>query len=909
MNTDTAKIVSMALLALPDDVIPTEELIRETVERLSIAFSVDPPIKEAILRQVLARRLVKMDTGYAVAEQHLPWVNARRPEIDPFYWSRYKLLLQKDWAPNVVTALDKSTDEVLDLMGNPKETMTWKRRGLVMGDVQSGKTATYAALICKAADAGYRFIVLLTGTIENLRRQTQERLDSGFVGFDSSELLKRNGRNISVGVGLLDGRRKATVFTSSQSDFYATTLQSLGLTLDALREPALVVIKKHTRILENLREWISSYNTASGTEGIDIPMLLIDDEADNASINTNDVGADPTRVNDGIRKLLKLFRRTAYVGFTATPFANIFVNPDSHEEMLGDDLFPRDFIYTLQSPTNYFGPRRVFLDDAGSQKHLREIADVEESLPARHKSDCSVTELPESLCEALRAFLVSNAIRDLRGDTKSHRSMLVNVSQFTKVQDQVETLVHGELERYQTAVRNFSALPPASALKDPRVHALYETWQTEYANCGLEWQVIQRALHNAVLPISTRAVNQRTGPKALDYRAYRETGLRIIAVGGNSLSRGLTLEGLMVSYFRRTTQMYDTLLQMGRWFGYRPDYEDLCRVWLPAEAIDWYGHISEATDELRAELKRMHRFGKTPKDFGLAVRAHPDSLMVTARNKMRSAAEFTRVISLSQQSFESVELSFRRDILDANFSRVDAFLRSLRQRVGEGEPKQQLFRGATRADIAQLLRGFVVPATEFRFQPQGIADLLDGLSGDALASWDVAIPTGSGKEANIGGIRLRSQARAMRLEDPPGILVVSGDKRRVGSRGVEKAGLTPEQVADAHEAARRVAEEEAASVGKPTEKLNVADRFYRAYRTRPLLLIHILEGHPIESQLWTLPSSNDGLLVAIGLSFPPLDNEPAAREVKYKINLVKAREVFSSAMDPGDDEDSGEESR
>ena len=277
-----------------------------------------------------------------------------------------------------------------------------------------------------------------------------------------------------------------------------------------------MVIKKHPRILENLREWISSYNTAEGKEGIDIPVLLIDDEADNASINTNDPRCDPTAVNHGIRTLLGMFRQTTYVGFTATPFANIFVNPDSQEEMLGDDLFPSDFIYTLQAPTNYFGPRRVFLDDTGTQLHVRQIADVEDALPARHKSNHLVTALPASLVESLQAFLVANAIRDLRGDTKNHRSMLVNVSQFTKVQDQVETLVHGELERFQTAIRNFSALSPVSALKDPRLHALHETWEREYGNCGFDWIAVQRALHNAVLPITTKAVNQRTGPRALD---------------------------------------------------------------------------------------------------------------------------------------------------------------------------------------------------------------------------------------------------------------------------------------------------------------------------------------------------------------------------------------------------------
>src|SRR6266542_2798410 len=348
MSDLTERVVSMALVALPGDRVPTEDEIREIVDRLAAAFAVGAPERTQILQKVMARRLVKMDTGFALFERHVPWVNARRPRIDPFYWSRFKLMLQKEWAPGVITGLDRSTDEILDLLGNPEEADTWKRRGLVMGDVQSGKTATYSALICKAADAGYRFIVLLTGTIENLRRQTQERLDTGFVGFDSSELLKRNARNLRVGVGLLDGRRQATVFTSSSTDFRVATLDALGLSLDALKEPALVVIKKHTRILANLRDWVSGYNIGGQSGDIDIPMLMIDDEADNASINTNDPDRDPTAVNAGIREVLGLFRRTTYVGFTATPFANIFVNPDSKEEMLGDDLFPRDFIYTLQ---------------------------------------------------------------------------------------------------------------------------------------------------------------------------------------------------------------------------------------------------------------------------------------------------------------------------------------------------------------------------------------------------------------------------------------------------------------------------------------------------------------------------------------------------------------------------------
>jgi hypothetical protein len=215
-----------------------------------------------------------------------------------------------------------------------------------------------------------------------------------------------------------------------------------------------------------------------------------------------------------------------------------------------------------------------------------------------------------------------------------------------------------------------------------------------------------------------------------------------------------------------------------------------------------------------------------------------------------------------------------------------------------------LFRQATRGEVAELLSSFSVPVTEFRFQPGGIAEMLENLEGGTLAEWDVVIPSGKGKVVAIGGLNVRSQERSIRREDPPGVLVVSGSKRRVGSRGVESAGLTETQIAAAKEAARKAADEEAAEAGQPSpQRVNVADKFFRAQRTRPLLLLHVLDGKP-EDDRTTLPKLGDGALVAIGLSFPPLENEPDAREVKYKINLVKARELFSSSIEPGDDEDS-----
>lgn len=915
MSFTVAQIVSMVQAALPVDVIPTEEMIRDHVTRIGAAFGVDKAVCEEAIATVTAQRLVKMDTGYALREDHVPWVNARRAEIDPYYWTRFKQWLNgQGWPPFVMQGLDRSTDDVLDLLGNPAEEDTWKRRGLVLGDVQSGKTATYSALICKAADAGYRFIVLLTGTIENLRRQTQERLDAGFVGRDSSEALKRNRQDIHVGVGRIDRRRSAVVFTSSANDFKAQTVDALGLSLASLREPAIVVIKKHTRILKNLSDWVRSHNSGPGNAAIDLPLLVIDDEADNASINTNDEGCDPTRVNAGIRELLKQFRRTTYVGFTATPFANIFVNPDSSDEMYADDLFPRDFIYTLQAPTNYFGARRVFIDEEGSRSTLRVIEDVEEAIPTKHRSNLAVTTLPPSLIDALCAFFLSNAIRDLRREGPTHRSMLVNVSQFTAVQDQVEQLIGFEISQLQADIRNYAGLSQKKALANRSLARLHQVWEREFKDCGFDWPKIQGALKTSTLPITSTAVNQRTGSRALDYKTHKEHGLRVVAVGGNSLSRGLTLEGLAISYFRRSTKMYDTLLQMGRWFGYRPNYEDLCRVWLPQSAIDWYGYISTATDELRDELRRMHRLNRSPKDFGLAVRASPDSLTVTARNKMRTATEVVRVISVSEQGFESVELPTAIKKLQDNWTLVSNFVKKIVELPGVSVAQTKgtrVVRGVPRQEVAALLRSFRVPETEFRFQPDAIAALLSEMRSDTCGVWDVAIPTGDvEREATLGPFTFNPLKRMVRLEEGLSTFAVSGSKRRVGSRGVEQAGMSDEERAEAR---RLAVEAEAAKPKKPgeaevaPERINVSDRFLRQARSVPLLLLHVfdptLEKQQVSDGL-TMPDlhAKGAEYVALGLSFPPIPDGEAVRQATYKINLIKAREILVPEEEIGDDE-------
>jgi len=884
MLTDNGRALENSILVtLPADRAADEVALNDLATRLRIAFPVSDDEYHEIIRRLHAKLAIQMDIGTALTgEAYVPWLFAKKASIDPYYWDRFKKLLQRfEWPPRVVSTLDRVTDEILDLLQDPSAPGPWKRRGLVLGDVQSGKTATYTALCCKAADAGYKLVILLTGTLESLRRQTQERLDEGFVGLDSSGLLTqaRNRADRAVGVGLIDSRKAAGVFTSREKDFSKTLLNALGFRLDAFQVPVLVVVKKNKRILENLEKWLSDFN-ANQHRRIDAPLLLIDDEADSASVNTNAPNVDPTQINKRIRALLQLFTRSSYLGFTATPFANIFIDPDTESAMLGDDLFPRDFIYTLDPPTNYMGPTALF----GEQPRFeitRTIEDAYEVFPLRHKADLQVEELPDSLITALFSFLITNAIRDLRGSACTHRSMLVNVSRFTAVQDQVASLIHEKLSSIQQDIRNYSQLPSAQALQNPTLAKVRSVWAEEHAETGYEWDAVQRALLGAVLPITVKAVNQRTGAASLDYARHKETGLRVIAVGGNSLSRGLTLEGLSTSYFFRNSQMYDTLLQMGRWFGYRDGYADLCRIWITDEAAQWYAHITSATEELREEVKRMRQQNATPMQFGLKVRAHPDSLIVTAQNKMRQARTIERVISLSGQLLETARLRSNPSAITSNNAALNRFvdqLTNIHSRFDRSPWGNTVCHSVPKETIATFLRDFDVHPLNVAFQSGDLARYLETTSEPRLREWDVVFAGGGGEEITIGPVTLRTARRSMIARN--GMLLVSGTKARVGSRGIEREGIDLDTV-------RRLEDEfHAAFPGK-----SISDKVYRAARVQPLLIIYVLTA------VSPTPVAVAEKIIALGLSFPQFDDTDVAKRVLYRVNLVEWRSMLDEEQD------------
>jgi hypothetical protein len=879
---------------LPSDRPPTEAEVKALATQLRASFAMDDEDFESLLRQVYTKVSISMDMGVALVSEHRPWLNARKPLIDPFYWQRFqKLLSKKDWPPQVVGTLDRVSDEILDLLGNPAQTDHWERRGLVVGDVQSGKTATYTALTCKAGDAGYRLIILLTGTLENLRRQTQERLDEGFVGLDSSGELttvRTIRTNRAVGVGLIDGTKMAGVFTSRLRDFNKELVNALGFRLDIFQTPVLVVMKKNKSILQNLEKWLAEFN--AGPDGkIAAPVLVIDDEADNASVNTRKDDEDPAEINRRIRSLLARFTHSSYVGFTATPFANVFIDPDTNDEMLKNDLFPRDFIYALEPPSNYFGPQAIFGDEP-RRDIIRSIEDADTLFPPRHKSILQVNALPESLLHAARVFLLSTTLRDLRGEGPTHRSMLVNVSHYTNVQEQVVGLLHTWLSQVQQDVRNYSQLDSREALRNNSLSDLKNAWELEFSDSEFNWEQVQIALVEGILPVSLKAVNQRTGAASLDFSQHKETGLRVIVVGGNSLSRGLTLEGLSTSYFFRSTKMYDTLLQMGRWFGYRDGYEDLCRIWLTDEAAHWYAHITSATDELRQELRRMREERRQPIDFGLKVRAHPGSLIVTAQNKMRRSTLIERVVSVSGKSLETTHLKTNENVTRANRIAVEEFIRQIglsgipRSTSGLGNP---LWNSVSKHLVANLLRNFSVDPANISFQAKDLANFAESATDDFLQEWDVVLPQGEGGNSQVGNICIRRNKRKVREDE--GSVLVSGRSARVASRGIEREGMPESLISNL------TAEFRQRNPGK-----SIPDKIFSVVRPRPLLLIHFIEPESNRTDSAALPNE----LIALGLSFMTFDDSAIAKRVTYRINLVELRageEIDDEEGSEKDDDD------
>ncbi|NKM65287.1 endonuclease [Rhizobium leguminosarum bv. viciae] len=904
MTPAQSSLLSVVESALFDQPRKTEPELRTLITSLNAALQAGLSVDEVeqVARTVEEKNGIRAGLGAIVdGPDFIPWLDDAKSAIDPYYWTRYrKLLIQQGLPKDVVISLDTVTDTILSRLGNPNLLQQWDRRGMVVGHVQSGKTANYNGLICKAADAGYRLIVVIAGIHNNLRNQTQGRIDEGFIGRDTGRQQGRSslGKNI-IGVGQFDPNRTPVSLTNTLSDFNIGTASTNTSEIDSYKVPVVLVIKKNHRTLKNLLGWLKDNSARGDNEMIDQPMLLIDDEADNASINTKYGKKLVTTINGQIRDLLGMFHRSCYVGYTATPFANIFIDPDQEDEMFAEDLFPRDFIIGLDAPTNYFGGSKVFIEglpEDGEPVWLRQITDNEDTLPIKHTIDLQVEAVPGSLARALRLFLVARTIRDLRGQTRSHCSMLVNASRFTRVQSLLRNRLHEILERIQNAVRINGALGN-QGLNDPEIEALRSVWAEEYSEAWPDWPSIQKNLLESIAAAKVVEVNSKAND--LNYNGGGDRGQTVIAVGGFSLSRGLTLEGLTVTWFLRNTMMYDTLMQMGRWFGYRAGYEDLCRIWMPLQAIDWYAFIAGATEELHQELKTMEKVKATPRMFGLAVRSHPSALLITAKNKLGSGKKVTVLVGLANKFVETAKVSLKNTDLTANRELAKRFVAAL-ETEGHTPDGSKRFSGSYLLEkvsvniIDEFLAGWRNADQSNTTETGPIRRYIHSRMEDELRFWDVLVVSlQRGKIAadTALGWDIWPASRYVDLGDlKNGYMSFSGKGMRVSSRGIEKAGVDPEKAARAEEEYRL----------SNAESTNFPDTIYREVRDRPLFILHFVqatepEGAAGDSRGAQIP---DSPVVAWSISLPK--SSRPNESVEYVVNTQKMRELFG---EPDDDED------
>ena len=469
-----------------------DEQVEKTYTAKSVlGLEVSETEKLFVRNELLADNKIRLEPGVAIVPRtHKKWFVERKSELDLNYWNRFKELLVKDkgFPVNVVNQMDRVSDDIVDLIGDPTRTdEREQRRGLIIGDVQSGKTVNYSATICKAVDAGFRAIILMTGTTNDLRKQTQIRLDEAFTGIDTgSETLN------FIGVGRYNKKLRPISFTTVDKDFSKSAAKQLSsdLSQNDGDRPMLFVIKKNVSVLKSLLEWIKTHNQY-GENKIDGSVLMIDDEADYASVNTKAAGEERSKTNAYIEELLNVFRFASYVGFTATPYANVFIDPETDEDMKDEGLFPKDYIYTLSAPSNYIGARNIFPKNGKYHKMLRSIDDGEEYYPLRHKKNDDFEDISPSLRDAVNTFLIANVIRDLRGDTSTHRSMMVNVTRFVNTQKLIRKALDEYLNEIKRSIKNYASLPTERALKDEHLYLLNKIFKQEYFLTEFSWEDIQ----------------------------------------------------------------------------------------------------------------------------------------------------------------------------------------------------------------------------------------------------------------------------------------------------------------------------------------------------------------------------------------------------------------------------------
>lgn len=759
-----------------------ETPILSAVDEISAKYGGLVPDAEQLRNFLLSEITVYSEPTIVLATDEIrqdPWWDSLK-KLDPQsleYWTRYYNYMRgkPSWSIKAVDDIDDSTDKVMNALANPRTGSEIERMGMVFGHVQSGKTAHYIGLINKAYDAGYQFIIILTGIHNSLRSQTQSRIDEEVLGYEtSSEIAAQGGfeRNqIGVGIGHANEIHGILLQTltsrDEKGDVSKKTLNNF------MNPPYVIVTKKVASVLRNVIKYFEKSPIAQVENGRKVissayPALIIDDEADQASINTKDMrdengeyltDCDPSTVNGLIRTLLGTFKCRSYVGYTATPYANIFIDPKTPANPYGSDLFPRDFIFRAPRSALYVGAREFFGlagdETAPVMPLYRQITTGGGYLGKGTKADDPVGPIPADMKRAIRYFMVSTALRNCRGQVNKPNTMLIHIVRFVSQQNKVKKKVKAYYEDLENMVR----------YGDPATKAeMKSIWENDFLPTTVEmrqkfgkhmegcsdvgWEelwdeIVRIAVKKEIKPYSINGKSK----DSLMYKEHEGQPFNVIVIGGDKLSRGLTLEGLTVSYFTRSSSTYDTLMQMGRWFGYRPGYLDACRLFTTKELYGYFSHISMATEDLSEQFEYMDEVDQTPKDFGLRVATHPD-LLITSRNKLRTGEEIFRDFSckLSQTRVFDVD----GDTYDRNFDEVELLLKSLGTPVSKTEYEEELGRQRP-ADhifwmhvpgslVASFFRGYETSKSASRANSKYMADYVQEMNKvEGATDWTVCL--------------------------------------------------------------------------------------------------------------------------------------------------------------------------
>ncbi|WP_170438348.1 Z1 domain-containing protein [Ruegeria arenilitoris] len=699
------------------------EVLREDFERIAgplppaVSADIDAALQivkaaiedvEILRRSSLIKKREDWYKGPGPGDRHWPALNGY-------------LLNEKGWAKDAIVSIDDASSEVVSLLANPAQEQ-FCCRGLVVGYVQSGKTANMTGVIAKAVDAGYNLIVLLGGMTNKLRAQTQRRLET--------DIVERH-------------RHLWQLYTTAEDDGDFIMPANKSFTMPVPGRAQIAVMKKITSRLNSFHRTIERTPPQVLRK---LKVLLIDDECDQASVNSARDDYDMTKINEAIRKIIRSLPAVSYVGYTATPFANVFIDPFPHNREELDDLYPEDFITALPRPDGYFGTKEVFGTDPldaeneteaeAGQDMIRIIPDEElDRLRPARAADKEIfhPEVTEDLEDALLWYLATCAIRRMRGKSRSHMTMLVhtspNIIQHTRMAESIRNWISANESDL------ISGVGPASERLEAVMHEEFKKVPDngrDYLRPGTLSELIP-ALREVLGDLEV-AIENGESEERLDYTAEAKT---YIVVGGAVLARGLTLEGLCVSFFLRTAKQYDTLLQMGRWFGYRFGYDDLPRLWTTHDLASSFRALAHIEEEIREDISAYRDRKTTPLEFAVKVRAIP-GMAITSASKMKHA--YRTSISYEGRHVQTIRFDhLNDDVVAGNWAAGSKLVDEITAIADVTEsPGRVLYQNVPSQAIRKFLTAYNISSAHMDLRKDHLLGFFDS-SQSRMPTWNVVL--------------------------------------------------------------------------------------------------------------------------------------------------------------------------